>query len=77
VNSVEKEYIIHDGNLLVKPFLSRGLNNLIANARGANLLLLEGFVGTHYELTIDPILYPKSKRLVFHYNYITFEWCPY
>jgi hypothetical protein len=36
----------HDGNLLVKPFLSSGLNNLIANARGANLLLLEGFVGT-------------------------------
>jgi hypothetical protein len=37
--------------IVVKPFLSRGLNNLIANARGANLLL-EGFVGTPYELTI-------------------------
>jgi hypothetical protein len=48
VSAVEKEYVLsHDGNLLVASFLSSGLNNL-TNARGANLLLLEGFVGTHW-----------------------------
>jgi hypothetical protein len=56
-------------------FLSSGLNNLIANARGANLLLLEGFVGP-YELTIDLICPVNPKRLVFRYIY-NFEWCPY